>query len=107
MVRFRNRYFSSTITHKEFDKLKQRKQFHDELVTFYIDDVVNLNREIDPNMSDSIIIQHLMSRLNPDFRKETRHESCMKVLSEFLKHEKIEQDLYDTVEKPRRLSVEP
>ena len=59
-------------------------------------------------MSDSIIIQHLMSGLNPDFRREiSRHESCMKVLSEFLKHEKIEQDLYDTFEKPRRLSLEP
>ena len=108
MVRFRNRCFSSPMTHKEFDKLNQRKQSHGELVTFYIDDVVNLCREIDPNMSDSIIIQHLMSRLNPDFRKEvSRYESCMKVLSEFLKHAKIEQDLCDTIEKPRRLSFEP
>ena len=49
MVRFRNRYFSSPMTHKEFDTLKQRKQSHDELVTFYIDDVVNLCREIDLN----------------------------------------------------------
>ena len=49
-----------------------------------------------------------MGRLNPDFRKEiSRHESCTKVSSEFLKHAKIEQDLYDTVEKPRRLSFEP
>ena len=61
---------STTMTHKEFDKLKQRKQSHGEFVTFYIDDVVNLCREINPNMSDSIIIQHLMSGLNPDFRKE-------------------------------------
>ena len=49
-----------------------------------------------------------MSGLNPDFRKEiSRHESCMKILSEFLKHAKIEHDLYDTVEKHRRLSFEP
>ena len=41
MIRFRNRYFSSTMIHKEFDKLKQRKQSHDELVTFYIGYVVN------------------------------------------------------------------
>ena len=96
------------MTHKEFDKLKQRKQSHDELVTFYIDDVVNLCREIDPNMSDLIIIQHSMSGLNSDFRKEiSRHESRMKILSEFLKIAKIEQDLYDTVEKHRRLSFEP
>ena len=96
------------MTHKEFDKLKQRKQSHDELVTFYIDDVVNLSREIDPNTSDSIIIQYLRIRLNPDFREEiSRHESCMKVLSRFLKHAKIEQDLYDTVEKLRQLSFEP
>ena len=63
------------MTHKEFDKLKQRKQSHDELVTFHIDDVVNFCREINLNMSDSIIIQHLMSGLNLDFRKEIfRHE---------------------------------
>ena len=31
----------------------------------------------------------------------------MKVLSEFLKHAKNEQDLYDTVEKHRQLSFEP
>ena len=49
-----------------------------------------------------------MSGLNSDFRKEiSRHESRMKILSEFLKIAKIEQDLYDTVEKHRRLSFEP
>ncbi|CAM4846457.1 unnamed protein product, partial [Rotaria magnacalcarata] len=39
---FRNRYFSSTMIHKKFDLLKQRKQLHDEPVTSYFDDVVNL-----------------------------------------------------------------
>src|SRR5271163_1405983 len=46
---FRNRYFSTTLIHKKFDKLKQRKQLHDEPMTSYLDDVVNLCREIDPN----------------------------------------------------------
>ncbi|CAF4792818.1 unnamed protein product, partial [Rotaria sp. Silwood2] len=64
--------------------------------------------EIDPSMPDSIIIKHLMSGINPDFRKEiSRHESCMNVLNEFLKYAKIEQDLYDTFEKSRQLSIEP
>jgi hypothetical protein len=104
---FRNRYFSTTIIHKKFDKLKQRKQLQDESVTSYYDDVVNLCREIDANMSDQMIIQHLMSGINPDFRKElSRHEAAMKTLKEFLKYVKIEQDLYDTFEKSRNLSLE-
>jgi hypothetical protein len=36
---FRNRYFSTTIVHQKFDKLKQRKQLHDEPITSYCDDV--------------------------------------------------------------------
>jgi len=105
---FRIRYFSTTMVHKKFDKLKQRKQQHDEPVTSYFDDVVNLCREIDSDMSDPIIIQYLMSGLNPDFRKElSRRESSMTTLKEFLKYAKIEQDLYDTFEKSRHLSLEP
>ncbi|CAF4693733.1 unnamed protein product, partial [Rotaria sp. Silwood2] len=89
------------------NKLKQRTQLSDEPVTSYVDDVINLCREIDSNMSDSIIIQHLMSGINPDFKKEiSRHESCMNVLNEFLKYAKIEQDLYDTFEKSNQLSIE-
>jgi primase-polymerase (primpol)-like protein len=104
---FRSRYFSTTIIHKKFDKLQQRKQQHDETVTSYFDDVVNLCRELDPNMSDIIIIQHLMNGLNPEFRKElSRRESSMKTLNEFLKYAKIEQDLYDTFEKFRNLTIE-
>ncbi|CAF4129981.1 unnamed protein product, partial [Rotaria magnacalcarata] len=106
-IQFRNRYFSTTMTHTKFDKLKQRIQLPDEPVTSYIDDVINLCREIDPHMSDSIIIQHLMSSLNPDFRKEiSRRESCMNTLSEFFEYAKIEQDLYDTFEKSRHLILE-
>ena len=45
---FRNRYFSSTMIHKKFDKLKQRKQLSDETVVSYYDDGVTLCREIDP-----------------------------------------------------------
>ncbi|CAF4235885.1 unnamed protein product, partial [Rotaria sp. Silwood2] len=106
-TQFRNRYFSTTIIHKKFDQLKQRKQLHDEPVTFYIDNVINLCREIDPTMSDSTIIQHLMSGINPNFKKEiSRHESCLHQLNEFLKYAKIEQDLSDTFEKSNQLSIE-
>lgn len=104
---FRNRYFSTTIIHKKFDKLKRRTHLLDESVTSYTDDVINLCRDIDPKMSDSIIIQHLMSGINPEFRKElSRHQSCMNSLDEFLKYTKIEQDLYDTFEKTRQLTIE-
>ncbi|CAF4587004.1 unnamed protein product, partial [Rotaria sp. Silwood2] len=106
-VQFRNRYFSTTMIHKKFDQLKQRKQLHNEPVTAYIDDVINLCREIDPAMSDSIIIQHLMSGINPDFKKEiSRHEACLYNLNEFLKYAKIEQDLHDTFDKSQQLSFE-
>jgi hypothetical protein len=48
-------------------------------------------------MPDTVIIQHLMSGINPEFRRElSRRESAMQVLTEFLKHAKIEQDLHDT-----------
>ncbi|CAF3436685.1 unnamed protein product, partial [Rotaria socialis] len=58
-------------------------------------------------MFDSIVIQHLMSGLNPDFRKEiSRRESCMNTLSEFFKYAKIEQDSYDTFENSRHLTLE-
>ncbi|CAF1609988.1 unnamed protein product [Rotaria sp. Silwood1] len=106
-IAFRNRYFSTTMIHKKFNKLQKRTQLPDEPVTSYIDDVINLCREIDSNMSDSIIIRHLMSGINPDFKKEiSRPESCMDVLNEFLKYAKIEQDLYDTFEKSNQLSIE-
>ncbi|CAF1380705.1 unnamed protein product [Rotaria sordida] len=106
-LQFRDRFFSTIMIHKKFDKLKQRIQSHDQLVTSYIDDVINLCREIDPYMSDSLIIQHLMSGLNPNCRKELfRRESCMNTLNEFLKYTKIEEDLYDTFEKSRQLSLE-
>ena len=104
---FRNRYFSTTMLHDKFNRLKQRKPLPDELVTSYIDDVVNLCREVDPNMSEQIIIQHLMSGLNSYLKKEiSRRESCMNTLDEFSKYAKIEQDLYDTFEKYHELSFE-
>ncbi|CAF1684536.1 unnamed protein product, partial [Rotaria magnacalcarata] len=104
---FRNRYFSTTIIHKKFAKLKQRTHLSDEPVTSYTDDIINLSRDIDPTMSDSIIIQHPMSGINPEFRKElSRHQSCMNSLDECLKYTKIEQDLYDTFEKTHQLAIE-
>ncbi|CAF2776166.1 unnamed protein product [Rotaria sp. Silwood2] len=93
--------------HKKFDLLKQRKQLHDEPVTSYFDDVVNLCNEIDPTMSEQIIIQHLISGINPNFKKElSRRESSINTLNEFLKYAKIEQDLYNTFEKSNQLSIE-
>ena len=86
---FRNRYFSTTMIRTKFDKLTQRKQLYDESVTSYFDEIVTLCREIDPNMPDAVIIQHLMSGINPEFRKElSRRESAMQILTEFLKHAK-------------------
>lgn len=104
---FRNRYFSSTMIHRKFDKLKQRKQLSDETVVSYYDDVVNLCREIDPRMSEKMMIQHLISGLDPNFKKEiSRHESSMDTLQEFLKYAKIEQDLYNTFESHQHSSIE-
>ncbi|CAF4219192.1 unnamed protein product, partial [Rotaria sordida] len=101
---FRNRYFSSTSIHRKFDTLKQRKQLPDESITSYCDDIINLCKEIDSNMSEKIIIQYLMSGINPDFRKElSRRESSINTVNEFLKYAKIEQDLYDTF---RNLSID-
>jgi Retrotransposon gag protein len=98
-IQFRNRY-SSTITYKKFDKLKQRTQLPDEPITSYIDDVINLCQELDPNMSELLIIQHLMSGLIPDLRKElARRASSLITLNEFIKYAKIEYDLYGTFEK--------
>ncbi|CAF4479732.1 unnamed protein product, partial [Rotaria sp. Silwood2] len=103
-IAFRNRYFSTTSTHKKFDTLKQRKQLPDESITSYCDDIINLCKEIDSNMSEKIIIQYLMSGINPDFRKElSRRASSINTLNEFLKYAKIEQDLHDTF---RNLSID-
>ncbi|CAF1364804.1 unnamed protein product [Rotaria magnacalcarata] len=68
-IEFRNRFFSTAMSHSKFDKLKQQVQLHDELITSYIDDVTNLCRESDTTMSDSIIIQHLLSEINPELSK--------------------------------------
>jgi hypothetical protein len=92
---------------KKFDKLKGRKQSPDESIISYIDDVTTVCREIDPTMSDLIIIQYLMSGLQPDLRKElSRRQSTLTSLTEFIKYAKIEQDIYDTFEKSCQLSLE-
>ncbi|CAF3051325.1 unnamed protein product [Rotaria sp. Silwood2] len=102
---FRNRYFPTTLTHRKFDALKQRRQLPDEPITSYFDDIVNLCQEIDLNMSEQIIIQYLMSGINPDFKKElSRRVLSITTLNEFLKFAKIEQDLYDTFEKSQHSS---
>ena len=105
---FRNRYFSTTITPKKFEQLKQRQQKSDEAIIMYCDEIINLCREVDPEMSDSTIIQHLLSGLNPNFRKElSRRESAMNSLDDFLKYAKIEQDLNDTFDKMDTLVIDP
>ena len=106
-IAFRNRYFSTTITPKKFEQLKQRQQKPDEAIITYCDEVINLCREVDPDMSDSTIIQHLLSGLNSKFRKElSRRESAMNSLDGFLKYAKIEQDLNDTFDKVDALSID-
>jgi hypothetical protein len=58
-------------------------------------------------MSDKMIIQHLLSGLNPDFKKElSRRQPTIQSLNEFLKYAKIEQDLHDTFDKSYHLSLE-
>jgi hypothetical protein len=102
---FRNRYVSTTIIRTKFDKLTQRKQRHDESITSYYDEIVNLCREIDSNMSDKIIIQHLMSGIKPEFQKEIlRRKSSMQSLTDFLEYAKIEQDLHDTFERSKEMT---
>ncbi|CAF3467061.1 unnamed protein product, partial [Rotaria sp. Silwood2] len=63
---FRNRYLSTTMMHTKFDKLQQREQLHDEPITSYFDDVIKLYREIDSNMSDSII-HHMITTVGFHF----------------------------------------
>ncbi len=105
---FRNRYFSTTMISAKFDKLSQRKQKYDESVTVYSDEIITLCREVDPKMPDTIIIQHLMKGINPEFRKElTRHQPAMSTLSEFLKFAKLEQDLHDTFTQSQETMIQP
>ena len=104
---FRTRYFSTTITHTKFEKLKRRQQKQDESITVYFDGIVDLCHEIDPTMSDLMIIQHLMSGIHPGFKKElSRRQSTILTLTDFLEYAKIEQDLFDTFDKSHKLSIE-
>ena len=105
---FRNRYFSTTMISTKFEKLKQRKQQYNESVISYYDDIVTLCREIDPQMPDTVIIQHLMTGINPEFRRElSRRESAMQALGEFMKYAKLEQDLHDTTEQLQVHKIQP
>jgi Retrotransposon gag protein len=105
---FRNRYFSTTMISTKFEKLKQRKQQYNESVISYYDDVVTLCREIDSRMPDTVIIQHLMTGINPEFRRElSRRESAMQALAEFMKYAKLEQDLHDTTEQLHEHKIQP
>jgi hypothetical protein len=106
-VAFRNRYLSTTTTSKKFEQLKQRRQKLDESIINYCDEIINLCREVDPKMSDSTIIQYLLSGLNTNVRKElSRRELAMYSLNEFLKYAKIEQDLNDTFDKLGEISID-
>lgn len=104
---FRHRYLPTTITSKKFEQLKCRKQRTDELIINYCEEIIRLCQEIDPQMSDLTIIQHIQSGLNPKIRREiSRRETAMNSLNEFLKYAKIEQDLYDTFAKLDDMSIE-
>ena len=105
---FRHRYLPTTITSKKFEQLKCRKQRTDELIINYCEEIIRLCQEIDPQMSDLTIIQHIQSGLNPKVRREiSRRETAMNSLNEFLKYAKIEQDLYDTFAKLDDISIDP
>ena len=85
------------MTYTKFDKLKQRKQMANEPIAAYYDDIVNLCREIDPQMSEHLIIQYLISGLDQRFKKAvSRHGPNMETLNDFLTYAKIEQDLHET-----------
>ena len=102
---FRNKYLSTRAIHKKVAELKQRKQSRDEPVTSYLDDVMNLCREIDSTMSDSMIIKYMLSGIIPELQMElSRREASTTTLKEFMKYAKIEQDLFDTFMKPHQSS---
>ena len=104
---FRNRYCSTTLIYTKFDSLKQRKQMNNEPIAAYYDEVVNLCREIDPEMSEHMIIQYLISGLDHRLKEAvSRHAPHMKKLSEFLTYAKIEQDLHETFGKNKCSSFE-
>ena len=104
---FRNRYCSTTMTYTKFDRLKQRNQMDNEPIAAYYDDVVNLCREIDPHMSEHMIIQYLISGLDQRFKKAvSRHGPHMETLNDFLTYAKIEQDLHETFDKDNHLQPE-
>lgn len=85
------------MTYTKFDKLKQRKQMVNEPIATYYNDIVNLCREIDPQMSEHLIIQYLISGLDQRFEKAvSRHGPHMETLNDFLTYAKIEQDLHET-----------
>ena len=102
---FRNKYLSTRAIHKKVAELKQRKQSRNEPVTSYLDDVMDLCREIDSTMSDSMIIKYMLSGIIPELQMElSRREASTTTLKEFIKYAKIEQDLFDTFMKPHQLS---
>ena len=104
---FRNGYLSTTATSKKCEQLKQRRQKPEEPIIHYCDEIINLCREIDSKMSDLTIIQYLLSGFNTNVRKElSRRELAMNSLDEFLKYAKIEQDLNDTFDKLRAISID-
>ncbi|CAF0983293.1 unnamed protein product [Didymodactylos carnosus] len=61
-------------------ELRERKQQLDEPVTKYYDDIIRLCREIDPQMTDSMIIGYLEDGLRDDLQEQTMLQ--MSVLSE-------------------------
>ncbi|CAF1509212.1 unnamed protein product, partial [Didymodactylos carnosus] len=98
-IAFVSRYSSSLNKLTKFDKLLQRKQQDNESVTNYYDEIVPLCREVDVKMSESTIIQHLLTGVKSEFRKELFRQSPFESLINFLQAAKKEEDLQKTLEK--------
>ena len=106
-IAFRNKYLSTRAIHQKVAELKRRKQAHDEPVSSYLDGMVSLCREIDPNMPDVMIISYTMSGIIPQLQMElSRREASTTTLTEFMKYANIEQDLCDTFMKPHQSSLD-
>ena len=106
-IAIRSRYLSATASTEKFLKLTRRTQQPDESITDYFDEIVDLCREIEPEMSDSIIIRHLMNGINLNLQKElSRRQSATLTVSDFLTIAKIEQDLCNTYDKFHKFSFE-
>lgn len=77
-----------------FDRLTRRQQQRGEPVFSYFHDILNLCHDVDPKMSEILIIRHLLSGIRVDQNSELyRNQSSITTLTEFLRYARIEQSL--------------